>query len=128
MPAAILAELAERAVPQASHAVAGSGLFSESIGPTHTPRDPGSVQDCPHSDGGVVPACPAPPQEPRPQLERLVMPAPRTPDPLRPSASGQVQATRGLVGEKLPKLVQRPRILRAHRARPYPLALVESTG
>jgi hypothetical protein len=83
-------------------------------------RDPGSVQDGPSRDRRVVPAGPAPPQEARRQLERFWVLAPRTSDPLGPSAPRQVPATRRLIGKELPKLVQRPRIFWAHPPDPIP--------
>jgi hypothetical protein len=89
---------------------------------------PGSMEDRPRSHGGVVPAPSAPPQQPRRQLERIVMLASGTAETLRPAAAREVLAAGALVSKELPKLVQRPRILRAHRARRYPLGSVGSTG
>jgi hypothetical protein len=74
-------------------------------------RLPGSVQDGARGNRGLVPASLASPKQPRRQLEGFAVLAARTAEPLRPTASRQVVATRLFFAEELPKLVQRPRIL-----------------
>jgi hypothetical protein len=84
-----------------------------------------------HRSGGhrrVMATRPAPPQQPRWDLQHGSKSALRTPEPLRPSTPGQVHAAGSLIGEALPKLQQGLGKLRSHAEPDYPLGYVESTG